>query len=186
MPSCMQVGPPCLPLALGPLARAPALHTLSIAFDMRARGINPDQVSGVYGPLRLRCHAASQKIASRADCLTLLGRVLSEASCTLSRQARCIAEDVVVAAGAARHAGAGDVRHQPPAAGVDIDNCRCFWSCMGISPLGQVTQSPLDLQIQNLRLMIFPDNPQQPSNKFQVILLKHKDSPVQEQAAVAM
>ena len=49
------MGPPCLPLALGPLARAPALHTLSIAFDMRARGINPDQVPGL--PALLCCAA---------------------------------------------------------------------------------------------------------------------------------
>jgi hypothetical protein len=57
-PAAPQVGPPCLPLALGPLARAPALHTLSIAFDMRARGINPDQVRGrcLCYSAALRCH----------------------------------------------------------------------------------------------------------------------------------
>lgn len=31
-------------------------------------------------------------------------------------------------------------------------------------------------QIQNLRLMIFPDNPQQPSNKFQVV--RHPVAPI--------
>lgn len=40
----IQVGPPCLPLTLGPLARAPSLTTMSVAYDMRARGINPEQV----------------------------------------------------------------------------------------------------------------------------------------------
>lgn len=67
-PACPQVGPPCLPLALGPLARAPALHTLSIAFDMRARGINPDQVIEVF------CCAALQHIESwglRADVVAM-------------------------------------------------------------------------------------------------------------------
>ena len=40
----LQCGPPCMPLELGPLSRAAALRSLSIAFDMRARGIDLEQV----------------------------------------------------------------------------------------------------------------------------------------------
>ncbi len=40
----LQCGPPCMPIELAPLARAPVLASMSVAFDMRSRAIALNQV----------------------------------------------------------------------------------------------------------------------------------------------